>query len=175
MLQWSVSARPPPIVVTGYLESAITRPDRPPDRRGGGRSYASQMALRWLIVDDSAGFLEAARALLEREGVSVVAVASTGEEALARVETLRPDVTLIDIDLGGESGFAVTRRLADDIGVDTRSLILISTDAREEFADLIESSPAAGFVSKSDLRRTRSVRCWSGNGSIGSGPSSETG
>ena len=70
-------------------------------------------------------------------------------------------MTLIDIDLGGEGGFAVVRKLVDDIGVDARSLILISTHAKEEFADLIEASPAAGFVSKSksSLRRTRSARC----------------
>lgn len=126
------------------------------------------MALRCLIVDDSAGFLEAARALLEREGVSVVAVASTGEEALARVVKLRPDVTLIDIDLGGESGFAVARELAQEGSVDARSLILISTHAREEFADLIEASPAAGFLSKSDLSADAIRALLSDNGSIGS-------
>jgi DNA-binding NarL/FixJ family response regulator len=46
------------------------------------------MALRCLIVDDSAGFREAARALLEQEGVTVVGVASTGNEALARTGEL---------------------------------------------------------------------------------------
>ena len=135
------------------------------------RSYAAQMALRCLIVDDSVGFLQAARALLEHEGVSVVAVASTGEEALARAEKLRPDVMLVDIDLGGDSGFAVVRRLVDEGGVDARSLILISTHAREEFADLIETSPAAGFVSKSELSADAIRALLSDNGSIGSGPS----
>ena len=104
-----------------------------------------------MIVDDSADFREAARALLEREGMKVVAVASTGQEALARAGELRPDVTLVDIDLNGESGFTVARDLVDDGGVDAGSVILISAYAKEEFADLIEASPAAGFVSKSDL------------------------
>jgi two-component system, NarL family, nitrate/nitrite response regulator NarL len=65
------------------------------------------VVLRCLIVDDSADFREAARALLERQGVNVVTVASTGEGALARAGELRPDVTLIDLDLNGESGFTV--------------------------------------------------------------------
>ena len=104
-----------------------------------------------MIVDDSADFREAARALLEREGMKVVAVASTGQEALARAGELRPDVTLVDIDLNGESGFTVAQDLVDDGGVDAGSVILISAYAKEEFADLIEASPAAGFVSKSDL------------------------
>ena len=109
------------------------------------------MALRCLIVDDSAGFLEAARALLEQEGAKVVAVASSGQEALARAEELRPDVTLIDIDLGGESGFAVARELVHEGGVDARTVILISAHAEGEFVDLIEACPAAGFLSKCDL------------------------
>ena len=104
-----------------------------------------------MIVDDSADFREAARVLLEREGVHVVAVASTGEEALACAGELHPDVTLVDIDLNGESGFAVARKLVDDGGVDARSVILISAYAKEEFADLIEACPAVGFVSKSEL------------------------
>jgi CheY-like chemotaxis protein len=69
------------------------------------------MALRCLIVDDSPRFLEAARGLLEREGVSVVGVATSDAEALRRVAELRPDVTLVDIDLGGQSGFEVLRQL----------------------------------------------------------------
>jgi CheY-like chemotaxis protein len=59
------------------------------------------MKLRCLIVDDSPRFLAAARGLLERQGIAVVGVASSGAEALRRVAELRPDVTLLDIDLGG--------------------------------------------------------------------------
>ena len=45
-------------------------------------------------------FLAAARDRLEREGVSVVGVASTGDQALAYAGALRPDVVLVDLDLG---------------------------------------------------------------------------
>ena len=38
-------------------------------------------------------------------------MASDSAEALQRAEELRPDVTLLDIDLGGESGLALARRL----------------------------------------------------------------
>jgi CheY-like chemotaxis protein len=65
--------------------------------------------LRCLIIDDSLRFLDAARALLERQGIAVVGVASNSAEALQRVEELRPDVTLLDIDLGGESGLELAR------------------------------------------------------------------
>ena len=109
------------------------------------------MALNCLIVDDSAGFLEAARALLEQDGISVVSVASTSAEALQRAKELQPEVTLIDIELGPDSGFDLARRLVEEVGLGPARLILISTHAEEEFADLIEASPVVGFLSKSDL------------------------
>ena len=107
--------------------------------------------LRCLIVDDSPRFLDAARGLLEREGITVVGVASTGAEALQRVEELRPDVTLLDIDLGGESGFEVAKRLHREASVEPSRVILISTHAEQDFADLIAASPTVGFLSKSTL------------------------
>ena len=109
------------------------------------------MALRLLIVDDNAQFLEVARDLLEREGVNVVAVASTSAEALAQVDSFRPDVTLIDINLGGESGFDLAQRLTAVAGGGSSPMILISTYAESDLRDLIDESPAAGFLSKADL------------------------
>jgi DNA-binding NarL/FixJ family response regulator len=109
------------------------------------------VGLRCLIVDDSAGFRQAARALLEQEGMTVVGVAGTCEEAVRHALELRPDVTLVDIDLGGSSGCDVARLLADEVGSAAGCLILISAHAEEEFADLIEASPAAGFLPKADL------------------------
>jgi CheY-like chemotaxis protein len=107
--------------------------------------------MRCLIVDDSAYFVAAARGLLEREGVAVVGVAATGADALRCFEELRPDVTLVDVDLGGESGFDVAERLHRSAGPAAPPLILISTHAAQDFAELIEESPAAGFVAKSTL------------------------
>lgn len=64
-----------------------------------------------LIVDDSPDFVDAARGLLKRRGMVVVGVASSGTEALSRFAELRPDVPLVDIDLGAESGFDVIEKL----------------------------------------------------------------
>jgi DNA-binding NarL/FixJ family response regulator len=109
------------------------------------------MALRSVIVDDNSHFLGAARDLLEREGIEVVGVASSSAEAVQLVEQLRPDVTLVDIDLGEESGFDVVRRLVGATGANAGRIVLISTYAEKDFADLIAASPAVGFLSKSDL------------------------
>jgi DNA-binding NarL/FixJ family response regulator len=109
------------------------------------------VVLRCLIVDDSSQFLAAARGLLEREGLAVVGVASTGAEALRKVTELRPDVTLVDIDLGDQSGFDVVRLLNRDADVAAARMILISTHAEDDYAELIAASPAAGFLPKTAL------------------------
>jgi CheY-like chemotaxis protein len=120
--------------------------------------------LRCLIVDDSRRFLDAARGLLERQGLAVVGVASTGAEALRQVEELRPDVTLVDIDLGGESGFEVARRLDRDAGPAPPPMILISTHAEQDYADLIAASPAIGFMPKSALSAAAILHLLDGRG-----------
>ena len=118
------------------------------------------MPLRCLLVDDNEAFLEAASLLLEREGVAVVGVASSIAEALRQARALRPDVILVDIGLGNESGFDLARLLAQEDHGDLRGhggqrvgadVILISTGAEADYAELIAESPAAGFVAKSEL------------------------
>jgi two-component system, NarL family, nitrate/nitrite response regulator NarL len=84
--------------------------------------------LRCLIVDDSPRFLDAARALLGRQGIEIVGVASSSAEALQRATALQPDVRLVDIDLGGENGFDVARLLPRD--ANPAPVILISTRRR---------------------------------------------
>jgi DNA-binding NarL/FixJ family response regulator len=108
------------------------------------------MVLSVLIVDDSESFIDAARVLLERQGLEVVGVASTSADALRLEESDRPDVVLVDVMLGGESGFELARRL-DANGQGRTAVILVSTHLEEDFADLIAASPAAGFLPKSGL------------------------
>jgi DNA-binding NarL/FixJ family response regulator len=109
------------------------------------------MPVRCLIVDDNASFLEASRTLLERQGMSVVGAATTAAEGLQRVEELEPDVVLVDIDLGADSGFELARAMTDGAGHAPSKVILISTHPEEDFADLVAESPALGFLGKCDL------------------------
>ncbi len=86
--------------------------------------------------------------------MTVVGVASSIAEALRQARALRPDVILVDIGLGDESGFDLARLLAQDgqggqgVGAE---VILISTRAEADYAELIAESPAAGFLPKSEL------------------------
>ena len=111
------------------------------------------MSLRCLIVDDSARFLDAARAVRELGGLRVVGIASTGAEALARAGETAVDVALVDLDLDGENGFDVARLLTDRVP----AVVLISTHSREDFQELIAASPARGFLHKSTLS-ARAIR-----------------
>jgi DNA-binding NarL/FixJ family response regulator len=106
---------------------------------------------RCLLVDDNALYLGEARDLLERQGMRVVGVASNSGEALAIAAADRPDVALVDIDLGVESGLDVARALAT-CG-EPVSVILISAYAEKDLLDLLDDSPAVGFLPKSILSR----------------------
>jgi DNA-binding NarL/FixJ family response regulator len=109
------------------------------------------MSRRCLLVDDNALYLGEARELLQRQGMTIVGAASTGGDALAMAASQRPDVALVDVDLGPESGFDVAGALARcDEPV---PVILISAYAEEDLRELIDDSPAVGFLSKSALSR----------------------
>jgi DNA-binding NarL/FixJ family response regulator len=88
--------------------------------------------------------------LLERQGISVVGVASSTADALRRAEELHPDVVLVDIMIRAESGFDLARKLAQAHAAGS-AVILISTHAESEFTDLIQEAPVAGFLPKSEL------------------------
>jgi DNA-binding NarL/FixJ family response regulator len=118
-------------------------------RKAGLMADPWRMPLKCLLVDDNPLFLESAADLLRREGLDVVAVASNSADAIRLVKELRPDVTLVDIDLGDEDGFELARRLNDIAAAS--SVILVSTHPEEDLAHLIAASPALGFVSKARL------------------------
>jgi CheY-like chemotaxis protein len=113
------------------------------------------MPLRCLLVDDSDAFLDTASLLLEREGLTVVGVASSIAEALQQAHALRPDLILVDIGLGSESGFDLARLLAQDGQGRNAEVILISAGAEADYTELIAESPAAGFLAKSELSVSR--------------------
>ena len=109
------------------------------------------MALRCLIVDDNALFQTAARGILDGSELIVVGTAANAAEAIRRASELSPDVALVDIDLGEESGLAVARKLTERAGAVPPRIILISSHPEDDFADLIAESPAVGFVAKSEF------------------------
>jgi DNA-binding NarL/FixJ family response regulator len=105
--------------------------------------------LRCVIVDDSQEFAASVSRLLGSQGLDVVGLAATGEEALRLAEQLAPDVALVDIELGAEDGLTLSHRFA--ARAPSTRVILISSYGADDLGDLIQRSPAVGFLPKTEL------------------------
>jgi DNA-binding NarL/FixJ family response regulator len=71
------------------------------------------VSLRLVLIEDHHALREGLELLLDRHGCEVVGTAGTLDEGREVIERLDPDVALIDIRLGEESGIELTRELVD--------------------------------------------------------------
>ena len=85
-----------------------------------------------LFVDDDRDFLESKQVYLEARGYRVV-TASTGKEALSRMEELRPGLVLLDVMMPGMDGWEVARVIKSH--PDFGSVRIVMLTARSDFAD----------------------------------------
>ena len=100
-----------------------------------------------IVVDDQAPFRAAARRVVAATaGFELAAEASSGEEAIALVSAIRPDLVLIDVHMPGMGGIELARRIADG----TRAILVSSSNA-EELPKEAMSSGAAGYIKKDDF------------------------
>jgi two-component system, NarL family, invasion response regulator UvrY len=112
-----------------------------------------------LIVDDQAFFRSAARAVLAvMPGFAAVGEASSGEEAVALVGELAPELVLMDIHLPGISGIEATRRIcAAHPGT---VVLLLSTYQAEDLPAEARDCGAAGYLHKEDFEPEVLERIW---------------
>lgn len=104
-------------------------------------------AIRVVLADDHALVREGTRRILEQHGdLQVVGEAGDGEEAVALVERLRPDVAVVDIAMPRLNGIEATRRIKA-ISPATSVLILSAYDDDQYVFALLEAG-AAGYVLK---------------------------
>ena len=105
--------------------------------------------VRLLLCDDHAVVRAGLRALLSSaDGIEVVGEAGSGEEVLAMAARLRPDVVLMDLQLGeGMDGVTATGRLTAEGGVHVLVLTMFDTDA--DIARAIEAG-ATGYLLKAE-------------------------
>ena len=108
---------------------------------------ASSSALRVLLVDDHALFLEGLRNLLMAEGIQVVGLAHDGLEALAQARHLRPDLILMDIQMPRCDGLAATRLIQAEMP-DCKIVILTISDDEQDLFEAVKSG-ASGYLLKS--------------------------
>ena len=105
------------------------------------------MSIRLAIVDDQGMVRAGFRSLLEGEDdFEVVGEAANGEEALAMVSKVAPDVTLMDIRMPVLDGIAATRRIVES-GVETKVLVLTTFDLDEYVFEALRAG-ASGFLLK---------------------------
>ncbi|MBJ7599699.1 MAG: response regulator [Candidatus Nephthysia bennettiae] len=100
-----------------------------------------------LVVEDNPVNLELVEAVLEREGYEVVSAVSA-EEALKRLDRLRPDLVLLDIQLPGLDGLGLTRLLkANPVTVEI-PIVALSAHARLEDRQAALDAGCVDYISK---------------------------
>ena len=115
----------------------------------GALRETEEVRLSCLIVDDSEEFQASVSRLLSAQGMTIVGCASSAAQALRMAESLRPDVALVDVELGDEDGIELAAQLAASAAA--TPVILISIRDQDEVSELIRGSPARGFLRKDAL------------------------
>jgi DNA-binding NarL/FixJ family response regulator len=110
----------------------------------------SDEAIRVMVVDDHPMWRDAVERDLQDAGFDVVAVAANGNEALARFPAARPQVVVLDLQIPGPNGVAVT---AEVVRQDPSARVLILSASGEQ-ADVLEAvkAGATGYLVKSASR-----------------------
>ena len=111
-----------------------------------------------LVVDDQDPFRRAMSVVVESaEGFAVVGAVASGEESVAAVTELGPDLVLMDINLPGIDGIEATRRIRQIASAPV--VVLLSTHDEDDFD--LSGCGAAAYISKSALSAARLRQVWS--------------
>ena len=117
------------------------------------------MTVGVLIVDDQVPFRRAAASVVGRlAGFEVVGEAGSGEEAVDLVDSLHPDLVLMDVNLPGMNGIEATRRITEaHRGL---AVVLVSTYDEADLPGDFASCGALGYLHKTDVRPRPLTELW---------------
>ena len=101
--------------------------------------------MKILIVDDHAIVRDGLRRLLCAGGEHEVSEAAGGRDALALARSVRPDLTILDLNLPGLGGLELLRRLAQ---AGAGRILVLSMHAEPLYARRALEAGAHGYVSK---------------------------
>ncbi len=91
------------------------------------------------IVDDHPFVREGLKTFLgTQQGIELVGEAGSGEEALAEIQTLQPEIVVVDLHLPGMGGVELTRKI-HELCFNTKVIILSSFSEEDEVVDAIEA------------------------------------
>ena len=102
--------------------------------------------MRLVLIEDHQALREGLELLLGRHGVDVVGTAGTAAEGRELIERLEPDVSLVDIRLGEDSGIELTRAVLD--GNADRRVVLYTGSSDVELLVSGLDSGARGYALK---------------------------
>lgn len=104
--------------------------------------------VRIIIVDDQKLVREGVKILLEKKTeIAIVGEASSGTEALQKIETLKPDVVLLDISMPGINGLTVAEKIRSKFpGV---KIIMLSSYEDDSYVRKATELGAKGYLLKS--------------------------
>ena len=119
------------------------------------------MTVRVVVADDQAPFRRAARLVLgAATDFQLVGEATSGEEAIELVDSLRPDLVLMDINMTGIGGIEAARSIS--AAHPETMTILVSTYHEADLPLQARVCGAAGYLHKSDLGGSALRALWEG-------------
>jgi NarL family two-component system response regulator LiaR len=113
----------------------------------GTRPHGDDEPLKVVVVDDDPLARRMLRDVLQKAGITVIAEAGNGREAIELSVYYRPDVVVMDLVMPGMDGVAATRQIVDQ-APDVRVVMLTSSDS-EEVGMMTLRAGASGFLCKS--------------------------
>jgi DNA-binding NarL/FixJ family response regulator len=104
---------------------------------------------RIIVADDHPVILQMVRRLLaEQPNFEVVGEATNGAQAVILVQSLKPDVIVLDVAMPHMSGFEAARRILE--AMPSVAVVILSTHTHEHFLRKAKECGAKGFVRKQD-------------------------
>jgi len=111
--------------------------------------------LRIFVADHDEVLRNVMTAVLVRDGWQVCGEASNGQEAIAKIPSLKPDLVLMDIELAAPSGLDTTRQIVQKDPV--QPIILLGTSDDEVTARKAFEAGALGYVLKANATRDLAI------------------
>jgi two-component system response regulator NreC len=107
------------------------------------------MSVRIILADDHVLVRQGLKSLLERDGFQVVGEASDGQEALRQVETLQPDIAVLDISMPTLNGLNAAREMSRS-SPKTKTILLTQHDEDQYISEALDAG-VKGYVLKSQV------------------------
>jgi two-component system response regulator NreC len=107
------------------------------------------MAIRVVLADDHILVRQGLKSLLEREGFQIVAEASDGQEAVRCVQTLKPDIAVMDITMPSRNGLEAAREMG--LSSPKTKTILLTQHSEEQYVSEALDAGVKGYVLKSKV------------------------